>query len=356
LPKPVQRVAVCIGALSATLLVGGLGGGVAMAGPGVRHDKGNTSDSGHATPIRRAIGAVTGNPGSSHPIRDMIGPKGVLGSIGAGGVRTGAQVSTNAAPRELGPVATQIRNGLTVIRGGSVAVLVLPGNIAVASPVPKLAAAPATVYTVDLRGHVVAYSTARSTYEAANTLSNDVVVPYNPFRTTAAEPEPDPEPEPQPQLKVYEVEPNAPEVVDVVPGSGGNGGGIGAENLGILQTPTLAPIGVRLAPPRPVAETGPGSGGTGEVAGVPGVRGAEARPTKRVEEPIAAGATPPAGNPFLRQGFPQYLRNARTVDLLSVALPGVAGLVAITAAGSAVGYRQANSGRYLRADAARFLK
>jgi ammonia channel protein AmtB len=43
------------------------------------------------------------------------------------------------------------------------------------------------------------------------------------------------------------------------------------------------------------------------------------------------------------------------VELASVALPGVAGLVAITAAGGAVGYRQANSGRYIRADAARFL-
>jgi hypothetical protein len=37
-------------------------------------------------------------------------------------------------------------------------------------------------------------------------------------------------------------------------------------------------------------------------------------------------------------------------------LPGIAGLLALITSGGVLGYRQANSGRYLRADAARFLR
>jgi hypothetical protein len=62
------------------------------------------------------------------------------------------------------------------------------------------------------------------------------------------------------------------------------------------------------------------------------------------------------GNTAYRQGFPQYLRTARVGELAIVALPGVAGLLAITASGGAIGFRQANSGRYLRSEAARFLQ
>ena len=39
-----------------------------------------------------------------------------------------------------------------------------------------------------------------------------------------------------------------------------------------------------------------------------------------------------------------------------VAVPGLAALIAITFGGGVIGYRQANSGRYLRTDAARFLQ
>jgi hypothetical protein len=42
--------------------------------------------------------------------------------------------------------------------------------------------------------------------------------------------------------------------------------------------------------------------------------------------------------------------------MAAVALPGLAGLIAITASGGVIGYRQANSGRYLRTAAARFLQ
>jgi len=62
------------------------------------------------------------------------------------------------------------------------------------------------------------------------------------------------------------------------------------------------------------------------------------------------------GNPVLRQGYPEYQRSARITQVATVALPGLAGLIALTASGSVVGYRQANSGRSLRSGAERFLQ
>jgi hypothetical protein len=62
------------------------------------------------------------------------------------------------------------------------------------------------------------------------------------------------------------------------------------------------------------------------------------------------------GNTAFRQGYTQYLRTARVTELATLALPGVAGLLMITASGGAIGYRQANSSRFVRADAARFLR
>jgi hypothetical protein len=50
------------------------------------------------------------------------------------------------------------------------------------------------------------------------------------------------------------------------------------------------------------------------------------------------------------------LRTARANELALVAIPGLAALLAVTFGGGVIGYRQANSGRYLRTDAARFLQ
>jgi hypothetical protein len=65
------------------------------------------------------------------------------------------------------------------------------------------------------------------------------------------------------------------------------------------------------------------------------------------------GSATPAGRLAMRQGYAQYLRSASAGELALVALPGLAGLVAITAGGGMVGYRQANSGRFLRQNAER---
>jgi len=58
-----------------------------------------------------------------------------------------------------------------------------------------------------------------------------------------------------------------------------------------------------------------------------------------------------------RAGYPQYLRSAKLADIAGIALPGVAGIVALTAIGGLVGYRQAKAGHIIRAaGTVRFLE
>ena len=55
-------------------------------------------------------------------------------------------------------------------------------------------------------------------------------------------------------------------------------------------------------------------------------------------------------------GYPRYLRNPTVGELSAIALPGVAGLMFLTFSGGIIGYRQANSARFVRTSAAeRFL-
>jgi hypothetical protein len=58
-----------------------------------------------------------------------------------------------------------------------------------------------------------------------------------------------------------------------------------------------------------------------------------------------------------RLGYPRYLRTPTAGELAAVALPGATGLLFITFSGGVIGYRQANSVRFLRAQGAeRFLR
>lgn len=57
-----------------------------------------------------------------------------------------------------------------------------------------------------------------------------------------------------------------------------------------------------------------------------------------------------------RAGYSTSLRTADTPELLALALPGLAGIMALTAAGGLIGYRQAKAGHaLLAAGSARFL-
>ena len=118
-----------------------------------------------------------------------------------------------------------------------------------------------------------------------------------------------------------------------------------AEALPVVP-PVVAPV---IVPPMmPIVEPEPES--------VP-QPGPEAAPTPRRPEPaavvdLAAGA-PPA---MFRAGYTDYLRTASTREIAAVALPGVAGMMALTGLGGLLGYRQAKAGQSVRVDATRFMR
>ena len=95
-------------------------------------------------------------------------------------------------------------------------------------------------------------------------------------------------------------------------------------------------------------------------------RGAEPAAPPPPAAPLAGGISPPAAPPAAppppppeagRLGYPEYLRNADFAQVAAVALSGLAGILAVTALGGFVGYRQAKAGFVLRASGtARFLQ
>ena len=77
-------------------------------------------------------------------------------------------------------------------------------------------------------------------------------------------------------------------------------------------------------------------------------------PGPRVAVAVPAAPAPPAPE---RLGYPEVLRDADVVTLLSRALPGLAAMFGMTALGGVLGYRQARAGYLLRAaGTGRFLR
>ena len=185
------------------------------------------------------------------------------------------------------------------------------------------------------------------------------------------------------------------EHADVVVGVGrpqfGGVGGAGARGVGALRAPNLPPV-----PTAPstrsivIRAERPASVPAAPVAPAP-VIVAPVVPPPRVVVPLAPAPAPsplaPAPSPAappspviqqpgtnhqpapadslspqaipesVRAGYADYLRAADVTVLLATALPGVAGILAFTAAGGVVGYRQARAAQALPpAGIARFLQ
>lgn len=192
------------------------------------------------------------------------------------------------------------------------------------------------------------------------------------------------------------------------PGGGGNGGSVGspAPDVGIARPPESAgggsgggigfpPVTVPTVPGVPTEPTPVSAGGehappaaTGEPAtlemppliGLPPVFEAPLRPVGGPNSSTPAESGPGRGNPVkeptagrerlpasvgsgteappsFRVGYPQYLREAKIGEVAALALPGFAGLLALTALGGLLGYRQAKAGHGVRAaGTARFLR
>jgi hypothetical protein len=183
---------------------------------------------------------------------------------------------------------------------------------------------------------------------------------------------PAPAPAPGPAFRTQEVAPPVVDSGGGASVAAGRGGGVDPLSIGVtaeppvLQTPlVIAPLPIPLAMP-PAAPAGPLGAAAGAPAApvmaadvavvgapVPAVRGT--LPPK--VEPPAAPARPMSAPAARLDYASRELRSPTAGELTLLALPGVAGLLLVTLSGGVIGYRQANSPRLLHTDAAaRFLR
>jgi hypothetical protein len=360
-PTSVNRLVLCLAALCAALVLGVAGAGIAGADP---DDSDNSSESGQSSesgPVSEPapIVATPAEPrGPLSRLRDALQrPRSIFGNGRTPGhlpksptttpaVKTPDLPKTDPDPESKPDPTVELPEVPAKKLVGSSAEITLPGAARFSIPLPTFPGTSVTQWSINLSDPQSTYSTVQDTLSTLNSLVSEAYEPFNPF----------PQPPPEPTLKIMEEEP----VVD----STGSGTGLtskseGTSEMPVLQAPPAFP-GVRMGPPRPLAEVVP-AGTTPPVLGVgtAGVRAPEGRSVTQgsvqAGEAAPGSTISPMGSTAYRQGFPQYLRTARVGELAVVALPGIAGLLAITASGGMIGFRQANSGRYLRSDAARFL-
>jgi len=391
-PNAVLRVLLAGAALLAALLMSGIGMGVAAADP---EDPANPTDPGTGggdPPTSSEPEPTTGLPPTvpqpsifdipqtiATQLRDMFGkPLSIFGNGRVPGTLTtpdGQSEGASTGRKRDRPITGKIgpKPDLTpppgvepapARRGVSTVEVALPFTPKITVPVPSV---PVPGYenmrwSLNLTDPYAAYTSVGETLSTVNSLLMDAYAPYDPFRPPA--------PKPQPTFRTMQEEPSVVEVEGtggIVPMSNGSSG------LPVLQAPVVVPP-IRIAPPpRPITGSAPrpitGSAPAGVkvlAAGSAGVRAPELKGSVPQTGSIPTEQLPPAGSasasasgmgaPAPRQGYPRYLRTARASELAMVAVPGLAALIAVTFGGGVIGYRQANSGRYLRTDAARFLQ
>jgi hypothetical protein len=126
-----------------------------------------------------------------------------------------------------------------------------------------------------------------------------------------------------------------------------------APPMGVVRVAAPPPEVIQPAPRAPAADPGVTPRPAGAGAAPAGPR--EAGPALPAATPPPGGQGASIGNTLARLGFDRYTPAARISQMVLVAVPGVLGLLMITAGGGVVGYRQADAGRYLRVGADRFL-
>ncbi|MCV7113765.1 hypothetical protein H7I55_22660 [Mycolicibacterium setense] len=155
----------------------------------------------------------------------------------------------------------------------------------------------------------------------------------------------------------------------VVSGGGGGGGAPANGNLG--RAPNLAPVPtapssrtivIRSTPPTapavqaPAAPVAPAPVVAPPVPVIPapmpsappaGAPSAPSAPAPQSEPPASQPISVPAVPESFRIGYADYLRTASTSDLLFAVLPGLGGIVLMTAAGGVAGFRQARAAQTL---------
>lgn len=172
---------------------------------------------------------------------------------------------------------------------------------------------------------------------------------------------PAPQPAPGPAFRTQEEAPVADATSGTTTGGGGGGGGgmsgpvvFRAPLVTVPRSTTVAGRPTKLPPGSPATGVAPGVTQPG-VAGVPtpAIRGS-VRPTPGVTAPLPA--TPASGLAPRTSVSARGVTQTTVAEIAAVAVPGVAGLLFLTFSGGMIGYRQANSVRYVRtAGAERFL-
>ena len=141
-----------------------------------------------------------------------------------------------------------------------------------------------------------------------------------------------------------------PDVVDV-------GSRLAVSVVGTVGGPPVVPFPVVVIPPVNVVPP---------IVGAPPARPAEAPPARppgaapREQVPLGTGASaggPAGASGSYRAGYNQYLRTAEVSEVAVIAVPGLAGILLLTAGGGFIGYRQAKAGHVVRAEGiGRFLQ
>lgn len=148
------------------------------------------------------------------------------------------------------------------------------------------------------------------------------------------------------------------EVSPGLPGTSVDAGPTVVSGLGTSAGVPFAPVALPIIVP-PIGLGGPGLAIQPGLPSAPKASGTHAKHAtapKARQNPSAFGASndlPPAS---FRAGYRDYLRTAGLQQLMAAAVPGVTGIMALTAAGSLLGYRQARAGHTIRVSgAARFM-
>lgn len=389
MPTPVSRFALAVAAVTAAMLLCGVGTGVAVADPDEQSNSSEPSSGTEPGNVEEPSATPTPTPTATpkslpEQLRDFLNrPLSIFGNGRVPG-EAPTEITTTTTdtpvdgksdavtetvegviPRKTEPPRQPVAVEEPVVvkpPSGSTAEVRLPFSQPFTIPVPTVPGAGDARWSINLTDPVSAYATIEQTFATFNSLIADAYAPYNPWR----KPQPAQPTEPSLTMRTFQEGP----VLDV-DGTTDGGDGVTTVSAGsggdlpVLQAPPVVipraavtnPPGATIRGTSPIPEVA-SAGSAG--AQTPGLRGTVASTgTAAVDPalPVSAGtAASPMGTPAVRQGYAQSLRVARTGEIAVVALPGVAGLLALTFSGGLIGYRQANSGRYLRQEAVRFVR
>jgi hypothetical protein len=391
-PTPVTRFALAVAAVTAAMLLCGVGTGVAVADPDEQSNSSEPSAGTEPGNVEEPSATPTPSPTATpkslpEQLRDFLNrPLSIFGNgrvPGEAPTETAATAPTDTPEEKKSDAVTDTVEGViprkteppketvpepvvqepVVVKrpAGSTAEVRLPFTPPFTIPVPSVPGKGDMWWSINLTDPVSTYATIEQTFATFNSLIADAYAPYNPWQ----KPKPAEPAEPSMTMRTFQEGP----VLDV-DGTTDGGDGVTTVSAGsggdlpVLQAPPVVipravvtnPPGATIRGTSPIPEVV--SGGSAG-AQTPGLRGTVASTGTVAAEPAPSSggtAASPMGTPAVRQGYAQSLRVARMGEIAVVALPGVAGLLALTFSGGLIGYRQANSGRYLRQEAVRFVR